>query len=295
VKSFLSILMVVLGFSHVAGQYDKNVLEKLKAGMETVSLENSPKRPDLANDLEKLAIDLGPAVVPELQKLFSANKDKRIPGHLLAILGGENVVDFLWDAYKKGHPELAPSLCLAMSSVRDEKDISFLLELLEQERRGQIPVQVIFSLGLLKDKSAIPQLKLISKETDSLEGFAAKNAWDWIIGNAIFIDSGAVQGINREIVTALVDAGIPVADSYSIDASEDHGFWKQEKDSWIFKKRIDQSVTQILKISFRIHISPDKNRAWVLVDVYYGTVPQNYIYILQRNKDFWKVTGMMVQ
>lgn len=252
------------------------------------------------DDLQIIANDAGPSVVPYLrQMLLSKDKQKSaIASTLLGDVGGEEAIIALQQIHNAKPGMYLDPLCRAMASRGTQEDIIFLTKALSQPPPNdwwQDRVTAAFSLGILRAKEAVPALYDAASKAHryELHGAVAEDVIFWILNDPMSVVARDVRPPDRDIISAIIVNGIyGIRGLSSLFDRNLKGYWVRKNDLWTF---IRKRRTELLgpEISFNIHLSPDGTRALVRVDLEIETNSGFfYSYVLQKTNHAWKVRSI---
>lgn len=263
-----------------------------------------------SRELTLLIIDAGAFVIPMLEKAVSNGEDesKRVSAaNLLAIIGGDAVIDILKEnALTRNVPSMEAALCIARMARGNDEDVAYLIDRMSSGGREWIPAQAALGLGLLRSRTAIPQLELTAnKENKDLTSSAATTALRWMSEGSRECVPDGIKESDAGVISAIFRSGIP--DIGDIDHMEDirnRGMWRLDGNSWVFAKKADDGRSGAsglrstpaqgeCRIEWEdIHISPDGKRALATVGLDIGSRISGYDYILERTGGSWIVRSM---
>ncbi|MBN1568553.1 MAG: HEAT repeat domain-containing protein [Acidobacteria bacterium] len=254
-------------------------------------------------DLLPLAIDAGKDAVPYLKQMLSSKDNEKIEraAVLLGYIGGEEAIIALKEAHKSESEVFHWALCKAVASRGNKEDVSFLIKALLPDASHdwwESRLTAAFSLGILRAKDSVPALIRAAKEAgeSDLYGFVAEEVISWIQSEQASHIVGDISQPERDIYSAIFANGIfGIRNFIKLFDCNLHGQWIRQQNLWAFQK-VDSGRREYPEISFNIHLSPDENRAFVVIDLLQQP-NQGYIYnyVLRKIDSNWRVWNISLR
>jgi len=256
-------------------------------------IENNGSRPIFDSTLPKLAVEVGPAALPEMEAWFFDSDEKRgTIARVMAIAGGEEAVDFLMNAFETGNETVLPYLWLAIASSGDLYHASQLFDILnEDDVSGSGSRYNAYTLGILQADFALPSLeKKVASVEWPLIAPAEECAIRWIIQKDRKVETRDIEE-NAGILSAIFYNDVIQSPFNKVCDSVNSGYWIRKEWGWDFQK--DEYFKSCNpSISFDIYLSSDQYRAFGFVTISYSVGIESYHYILRKRNGVWKVAGL---
>lgn len=251
----------------------------------------------------KLAIELGDSAIPALERRLNAahNPDERLRIAItIAYIGGKKAVSILQrDAARSPSVSAKTAFALAVPSAPSTESSAILISYLEgpQIGSGWPPiVQSAYSLGIMRDRAAIPSLQAAATKKEGYGTFAAsasRDAIDWITGaqlKVLFLTSSP----DDNLLQAIFAAGVPELAHPAVwcQSSTPRRSWQIAQGVLTVKAGCPAGSNHAA-VSIDVYRSSDGERA--LVAIGFSRGPKNgegFNYILTKLASGWQVIGL---
>jgi len=245
--------------------------------------------------LHQLTLDQPRNLVEKLRALLTNQTDDDVrhwAAYSLGIIGGVPSVEVLRANYQETKdPEIKKILCLAMASTGTEADIQFLIDSLRSPdpdfEEWPAKEEAAYTLGVLKLKEAREVLRETADEEgpSSILHDSALLALSWI---EEMRSVSPLPGTDRnQVVSAILECCFPVR---TFVEDEEQRVWILENNLWRFTKLQNNILpAKPQTISIEVQFSRDGKRAVSSV----LTHSSQFIYILRRSEQNWKVVGVI--
>jgi hypothetical protein len=263
-----------------------------------VALVESPEIDPLDSGIGVAAIEAGPAALPALQTYLALpDEDERlaIAAWAIAYIGEIEAVDLLRKRLGSlSDTESRTLLAFAFASTGRPEERALLVSWLKGEHFGDdwaSIVEAALSLGLLRERSAIPELSAAAQTADSIAGQAAREAIRWMEEGSW--DVSTPESDLHPAIAAVIANGVPSTDRAEAfyDSNRD-ACWFRSGTKWTLSVR--GCSDDLPTIGFDLHVSSDGLRALVSVSLVFGGLDGvGYDYIVRRSGQGWEVQGIL--
>jgi hypothetical protein len=290
IPRWMSAVAIILTLSNgllLSGQ--SSATKRLLQLLETPGFQ---RQHNAVTELIRVAIDAGPAAVPDLRNLLKRSTylgERSLVVAALSFIGGSEAVSTLQKEYDGGNLGDAEALAFALASVASKENREMLNRLLKKDPADepQVVEAATFSLGLLRAREAIPRLRVLARgpsNRDTTE--AAKRALKWIEQGFSLVKPGPDDNRQR-VLAAVLKVGVPYGNYNYLYDRQEPAFWSNSPAGWTFSKGKPQDLSSTVDDVF---ISPDDSRAFVSVGTFSGPrCGAGYAYLLRKEASGWRV------
>jgi hypothetical protein len=248
-----------------------------------------------------LATELGEAAVPMLiRRLKSAttDEDRRSTATALAYIGGHAAVEALEQRVTITPASWAKMpLYFAATSAPSRKLVAALISGLEGPHYGDEWPEMVaaaYSLGIMREKEAVPELQKSANIDKGFASEAARYALEWIRNPAPTVSIHA-PAANDDLVRALIQAGLPAPSRFTnlCEGVTPPRTWKQADGGWVIDPGCT-SESRKRQVTMTTYRSTDGLRAIVSIGFVFGPLDGvGYDYVLRKVGKAWVVTGLL--
>jgi len=247
--------------------------------------------------LGRIAIEAGENAVDDLAKCLRTTSDEEEQGRIviaLSYIGGSKSADALF-AFFQSTGRAKGRVCFVFASAPNSDRIHFLIDSLKGPHYGDdwYPiVQSAWSLGIIKDRSALSELKKCADLNQGVASVAAADAIKWITLPPPHIQIDTASG-DDPLLLAILRSGISGLDGFDrLHEQNSDRLWIKTKMGYLIRQReLTESVDQ--KLNINVYRSEDNMRALVRLDLHLGNLNgAGYEYVLHKQADKWIVRGL---
>ena len=245
---------------------------------------------------ELAVMEAGNDALPLLKKGFqdkTHQQRRSISAFGLALIASDESVAILEAGLRaKPDPEAEQMLCFALAAGNSQRNNDVLKQYLG-ERWIFVREQAAFSLGIRRDQSAIPLLKLnAQRDQGYISGVAAEFALRRMQNDPSKVSLPETLTGDQAPILPILQDGFPTAGSkMTFNERGRQRTWIFHDNQWdILPLDVNNNAPEL---SFKVYLTENRQKALVtMVNSMNATV---YLYVLTKDKIDWKITGMRLE